>query len=94
VAALGWWCGALVVAANVGGLVVWGAVHGARIEADFAYAATQADADLDEVRAVYRWLRCWEGLLFFAFVLDAYSRRLVGLAAREPLAELTRGPGR
>jgi putative transposase len=30
------------------------------------------------VRAVYRWLRCWEGLLFFAFVLDAYSRRLVG----------------
>jgi putative transposase len=24
------------------------------------------------------YLRCWEGLLFFAFVLDAYSRRVVG----------------
>jgi putative transposase len=24
------------------------------------------------------YLCCWEGLLFFAFVLDAYSRRVVG----------------
>ncbi len=24
------------------------------------------------------YLRCWEGLLFFSFVLDAYSRKLVG----------------
>ena len=24
------------------------------------------------------YLRCWEGLLFFAFVIDAYSRRVVG----------------
>ena len=24
------------------------------------------------------YLRCWEGLVFFAFVLDAYSRKLVG----------------
>ena len=24
------------------------------------------------------YLRCWEGVLFFAFVLDAYSRRIVG----------------
>jgi putative transposase len=24
------------------------------------------------------YLRCWEGLVFFAFVLDAYSRRVVG----------------
>jgi putative transposase len=24
------------------------------------------------------YLRCWEGLIFFAFVLDAYSRRVVG----------------
>jgi len=24
------------------------------------------------------YLRCWEGLLFFAFVLDAFSRRVVG----------------
>jgi putative transposase len=23
-------------------------------------------------------LRCWEGLLFFAFVIDAFSRRVVG----------------
>ena len=23
-------------------------------------------------------LRCWEGLVFFAFVLDAYSRMIVG----------------
>jgi putative transposase len=24
------------------------------------------------------YLRCWEGLVFFAFVIDAYSRRVVG----------------
>ena len=24
------------------------------------------------------YLRCWEGLVFFAFVLDAYSRKIVG----------------
>jgi transposase InsO family protein len=24
------------------------------------------------------YLRCWEGLVFFAFVLDAYSRMTVG----------------
>src|SRR4051812_5190256 len=24
------------------------------------------------------YLRCWEGVVFFAFVLDAYSRRIVG----------------
>jgi putative transposase len=24
------------------------------------------------------YLRCWEGLVFFAFVIDAYSRKLVG----------------
>jgi putative transposase len=24
------------------------------------------------------YLRCWEGLVFFAFVLDAYSRRVIG----------------
>jgi putative transposase len=24
------------------------------------------------------YLRCWEGLVFFAFVLDAYSRKVVG----------------
>ena len=25
------------------------------------------------------YLRCWEGVVFFAFVLDAFSRRVVGL---------------
>ena len=24
------------------------------------------------------YLRCWEGVVFFAFILDAYSRRIVG----------------
>src|SRR4051812_1846618 len=24
------------------------------------------------------YLRCWEGVVFFAFVIDAYSRRVVG----------------
>ncbi|HVI17123.1 MAG TPA: DDE-type integrase/transposase/recombinase, partial [Gaiellales bacterium] len=24
------------------------------------------------------YLRCWEGALFFAFVIDAFSRRVVG----------------
>jgi putative transposase len=26
----------------------------------------------------YTYLRCWEGLVFFAFVIDAYSRMIVG----------------
>ena len=28
--------------------------------------------------ADFTYLRCWEGVVFFAFVLDAYSRRIVG----------------
>jgi putative transposase len=28
--------------------------------------------------ADYTYLRCWEGLVFFSFVIDAYSRRIVG----------------
>jgi putative transposase len=28
--------------------------------------------------ADFSYLRCWEGLLFFAFVIDVYSRRIVG----------------
>ncbi len=24
------------------------------------------------------YLRCWEGVVFFAFILDAYSRRIIG----------------
>jgi putative transposase len=26
----------------------------------------------------FTYLRCWEGLVFFSFVIDAYSRRIVG----------------
>jgi putative transposase len=28
--------------------------------------------------AEFTYLRCWEGLVFFSFVIDAYSRRIVG----------------
>ena len=28
--------------------------------------------------ADFTYLRCWEGVVFFAFVIDAYSRRIVG----------------
>ncbi len=28
--------------------------------------------------ADFTYLRCWEGLVFFSFVIDAYSRRIVG----------------
>ena len=28
--------------------------------------------------ADFTYLRCWEGLVFFAFVVDAYSREVVG----------------
>ena len=28
--------------------------------------------------ADFTYLRCWEGVVFFAFILDAYSRRIVG----------------
>src|SRR3954470_12548572 len=31
--------------------------------------------------ADFTYLRCWERLLFFAFVIDVYSRRLVGWPA-------------
>ena len=36
------------------------------------------------------YLRCWEGLVFFAFVLDAYSRDDRRLAARRPHAHRPR----
>jgi len=26
----------------------------------------------------FTYLRCWEGVVFFSFVIDAYSRRIVG----------------
>jgi putative transposase len=30
------------------------------------------------VVADFTYLRCWEGLVFFSFVIDAFSRRIVG----------------
>jgi transposase InsO family protein len=33
--------------------------------------------------ADFTYLRCWEGLVFFSFVIDAYSRRIVGWAMTE-----------
>jgi transposase InsO family protein len=28
--------------------------------------------------ADFTYLRCWEGVVFFSFVIDAFSRRIVG----------------
>ena len=28
--------------------------------------------------ADFSYLRCWEGLVFFSFVIDVYSRKIVG----------------
>ncbi len=42
------------------------------------------DRDFSAVRpdalwlADFTYLRCWEGVVFYAFVIDAYSRRIVG----------------
>ena len=39
------------------------------------FAASRPD---EKWYADFTYLRCWEGLVFFAFVIDAYSRRIVG----------------
>jgi putative transposase len=39
------------------------------------FTATRADALWV---ADFTYLRCWEGVVFFSFVIDAYSRRIVG----------------
>ena len=39
------------------------------------FSATQPDALWV---ADFTYLRCWEGVVFFSFVIDAYSRRIVG----------------
>jgi putative transposase len=36
--------------------------------------------------ADFSYLRCWEGVVFFSFVIDVYSRKVVGLAVRQPHA--------
>ena len=42
-----------------------------------------AASRLDELWfADFTYLRCWEGLVFFSFVIDAYSRRVDRLAVR------------
>ncbi len=41
--------------------------------------------------ADFTYLRCWEGLVFFSFVIDAYSRRIVLDALRMALHQ--RAPG-
>jgi putative transposase len=44
-----------------------------RVERDFSAAGP------DELWvADFTYLRCWEGVVFFAFVIDAFSRRVVG----------------
>jgi hypothetical protein len=53
---LGWLGLVLFVGVNVAGFVAWGAVHGARIDQELAYAATQAAVEPSETEAVYRWL--------------------------------------
>jgi len=40
-----------------------------------AFAASRPD---ELWFADFTYLRCWEGLVFFSFVIDAYSRRIVG----------------
>ena len=43
--------------------------------------------------ADFTYLRCWEGLVFFSFVIDAYSRRIVAGSSRRtcaPRSSLTR----
>jgi transposase InsO family protein len=42
---------------------------------DRDFSATRPDALWC---ADFTYLRCWEGLVFFAFVIDVYSRRIVG----------------
>src|SRR3954464_1317928 len=46
--------------------------------ADLGQRAFSASAPDELWVADLAYLRCWEGLVFFAFVLDAYSRRVVG----------------
>jgi putative transposase len=44
-----------------------------RVERDFSAAAANRLWLAD-----FTYLRCWEGVVFFSFVIDAYSRRIVG----------------
>ena len=41
-------------------------------------ATSRADGPIELWVADFTYLRCWEGLVFFSFVIDVYSRRIVG----------------
>src|SRR5918998_6327978 len=40
--------------------------------------------------ADFTYLRCWEGLVFFSFVIDVYSRQIVGWQFRLAYAHRSR----
>jgi putative transposase len=48
------------------------------------FAASRPD---EKWFADFTYLRCWEGLVFFSFVIDAYSRRIVGWQFRSSHAD-------
>jgi putative transposase len=50
----------------------------ARRRADLVDRDFSADRPNELWVADITYLRCWEGVVFFAFILDAYSRRIVG----------------
>ena len=50
----------------------------ARRRPDLVQRDFSADAPNRLWVADLTYLRCWEGVVFFAFILDAYSRRVVG----------------
>jgi hypothetical protein len=39
--------------------------------------------------ADFTYLRCWEGVVYFAFVIDAYSRAIVGCSSRPTCARIS-----
>ena len=58
---------------------------GARRQPDLVgrdFAATRPD---ELWFADFTYLRCWDGLVFFAFVIDAYSRRVIGWQFASPM---------
>ena len=56
------------------------AVHDDLIERDFTAAGPDQLWFAD-----FTYLRCWEGVVFFSFVIDAYSRQIVGWQFASPM---------
>ena len=50
----------------------------ARRPADLVQREFAASGPVELWCADFTYLRCWEGVVFFAFVIDVYSRRVVG----------------